>query len=548
MEQKHKEWLNYLPLIAVIIVIFYLVNPLFFQHTFYPSSPSNLLANDAYAHLAYINDVIEVGNYNHESQFYVGFSGDQVSPREPPLMLFYVAFIKNYLGIPSYAAAQFGLLLGIVLAISILYVLIKKYSLSWALGFLPATLFLFTFPFIAGITWGFWKAYFMYFILATALIFFLTELNKSRAALLVVVLSALILASPALLMFFLFLLFLKLLLEWPKLKQNFFTLLVTGLVTLTITIHYFLNYSVARTEGGTETKFLETLGIIGHYNLYAANPYASHFGWVWYIALIGFAYGIFWLVQNFKEKESYKYRLFTLSSYFFAIFLLPAVGITRIYQFRLVWPLFLALSVGLVIYLLVTLLKKKVAVSGTLLAAGISLVLFLILFFTLSFPTTNYSITSPEQWEAYTYLHDQTPKDATLLLIDPIMSQNSVALMANRKIHYFDAERFAKMVAENKTLLNYPSWYYCAYPEKSREGFKIYSTLDLKKKCEDAREKIVPLCAFDYLFMNKQFSSQQQIPLVQEFLSSINQSNWEKIKDSQQVLLLKNNKVCVGEF
>ncbi len=116
MEQKHKEWLNYLPLIAVIIVIFYLVNPLFFQHTFYPSSPSNLLANDAYAHLAYINDVIEVGNYNHESQFYVGFSGDQVSPREPPLMLFYVAFIKNYLGIPSYAAAQFGLLLGIVLA------------------------------------------------------------------------------------------------------------------------------------------------------------------------------------------------------------------------------------------------------------------------------------------------------------------------------------------------------------------------------------------------------------------------------------------------
>ncbi len=64
------------------------------------------------------------------------------------------------------------------------------------------------------------------------------------------------------------------------------------------------------------------------------------------------------------------------------------------------------------------------------------------------------------------------------------------------------------------------------------------------KECEENREKNVPPCTFDYILINKQFQNQEQVNLVQEFISELDITNYQMIKESQQTLLLKNNKVC----
>ncbi len=550
MDNKIKEFLRgYVPLVVVLVLLLFLANPSMFQNNLYSNSPNSFHASDAYAHLAYINDVIEVGNYNHEAQFYIGFTGDKLSPREPPLMLFYVAFLTNLLGIPSYVAAVFGLLLGILLSISIVYILIKKFSPSWAIAFLPTTLFLFTFPFSALINWGFWKACFMYFILITGFILFFSEWDKKKTALFVVLLASLIMASPALLPYFLMIFLLKLILEKSCWKNNFKLMVVGGVASLIITFHYFMNYSLARTASG-ENKILDMLGYQQGYHLYSANAYASHFGIVWYLSLIGFAYGLYWIFKNWKERESYKFKLYALFSFFFIVFLLPAIGITRIYQFRLVWPLFVAVLIGLSIYLLINLIKeplKKIKIEMLTTSLIISGVLLVGLFYSLTFSQDNHSITSEEYWQVVTYVHDNTPQNSTILVIDSILSQNSVLLNLNRKLFYYESEQIKEAIKNNLQINNSPSHYYCAIPEKSRDGFKIYSTGDLVKECEQRRDQVIPPCAFDYLFINKQFASEAEMKLVQDFVEEIDQTQFQKIQEGQ-VLLLKNLKVCPSEI
>ena len=541
MGMKKGQYLRYVPLIILISLIFFVINPSFFQNSLDSSTPNSFLASDAYAHLAYIDDVIENGNYNHESQFYVGFTGDEFSPREPPLMLFYVAFISNLFGIESHVAALFGLLLGIVLSISIIYVILNKFNWILAVLFLPVTLFLFTNPFVAGITWGFWKAYFMYFILVVGFLFFLTKLTKERAILLVLILSSLILASPALLMFFLLLFTFKLILEWSELKRNIITLLITGITSLIITSHYFLNYYVARTSGSSESKLLSTLGFAEGYHLYGANPYASNFGIFWYVALVGFMLALFYLIQNWKNRGSYKYKTFFLFTSFFIIFLLPLIGLTRINQFRLVWPLFIAFFIGLTGYFIIIFLTKKIVkLNKSIITLFAFAILILLMFNILEFSDNNMSITSPEYWDNLMYLHD--------LIIDPSLTQNSIVLSANRRMHYYDFSHFSQAQEEQVGLEEINSHYYCAIPEKSRDGLTIYTNEDEIEYCERRRDSGAEICSYDYILINKQYYDQEHYILLSNFINTQISEDFEMVNYGDQIILLKNINICEEEM
>ena len=543
---KKSLWLSYLPLVALILIAFLIVNPYLFQSSLDSPSPNSYYANDAYAHLAYIIDVIEVGNYNHESQFYIGFNGAQLSPREPPLMFFYIAFLSNLLGIQPHVAALLGLFLGLILTISTFYIILRKYSLTWAIAFLPVALFMFTHPFSALITWGFWKACTMYFILITSLVFFVSKLEWKAVLLFIIVISSLILSSPALLPYFLILFGLKLILEKTNWKRNFLIFAVSGITTLIITIHYFLNYSLARTSTG-QNKIMEMLGFMKGYELYGANAYASHFGIWWYVALIGFVLALVYLFQHYKSRDNYNFKVILMFSLFFVIFLLPTVGVTRIYQFRLLWPLFVAIFVGLAIYLGLALVKKLKSFPTKIGALVISAVLIMGMLSYLPFPETNNSITSEEQWNAYMYLHYQTPKNSTLLVIDPVRPQERIMLSSGKRLYYYASGEFQKMLENNTEIKDMPVSFYCAIPEKSRTGLKIYTNEKLILWCNSKRGRIIPICAYNYVYINKQFSSQAQVNLMQNFISSLDAGNFEKVKEGPQVLLLKNSRVCENE-
>ncbi len=541
--------IKYIPLLVLIVIIFIITNPAFFQNSFEAKSPNSFLASDAYAHLAYINDILRVGSYNEESQFIIGFTGKKLTPIEPPLMLFQAAFLSNLLGIKSHVAILLVLLLGIILAISTIYIIIRKYSLIWAIGFLPCTLFLFTFPFIAGITWGFWKAYYMFPILIIGFLFFLNPFTKARAAMFIIILSCIFLASPALMVFFLLLFCTKIVLEKQSLKKNIITLLIAGIASLVLISDYLLNYIVARGESGTiKHKILEMLGAQQGYQLYGANPYVSHFGVFWYIALAGFIYGIFYLSQNIKKRDTYQFKLFSLFSIFFLIFLLPAIGLTRIHQFRLVWPLFVSIFIGLILYLLVQFSKKKVKIHSLILVLIPYVILIIFLLNSLQFPQTNLSITTDDMWETYNYINNNTSINTNILIVNPVLTQNGEIFTINRKVRYFDANLFSLANSKNISLVNSPSNFPCQIRAQSRSGFKVYSNEKLIKECEENRVKVIPPCAFDYILVNKQFQNQNQVDLTQEFISELNINNFKKIKESQQILLLQNNQVCNDEI
>lgn len=543
---KNNLLMGYLPLAALIIVAFLVVNPYLFQNSLDSPSPNSYLASDAYYHLAYIVDVIKVGNYNYESLFYTGYSEEKVSPVEPPLVVFYIAFLSNLLGVPPHVAALFGLLLSLILAISTVYIILKRYSSAWSIVFLPLTLFLFIHPFSALITWGFWKACTMYFILVTCLIIFVSKLNWKKVPLLIVIASSLILASPALLPYFLILFVLKLIIEKSELKKNFYLLAASGITTLIVTVHYFLNYALARTHIG-ENKIMNMLGVQKGYELYGANVYTSHFGIWWYIALVGFVYALIYLFQNYNHRETYNFKTILLFSLFFVIFLLPAIGVTRIYQFRLLWPLFVAVFVGLAIYLGLTFAKKVKSFPIEWGAVIVSAILTIGMLNYLPFSKTNQSITTDEQWDAYMYLHYQTPQNSTLLIVDPTPNQIGVKFSADRRLYFYSSDEFIKADQEQKALINTIPIFNCVSPERSRSGLNIYPNTQLIKWCKDIKKKLHPICFYNYIYINKQFSSQAQVNLMQNFISSINMSNFEKVKEGQLVLLLKNNHVCENQ-
>lgn len=549
MIKVENSWWGYFPLIIIIVIIFVILNSAFFQNTFYSPMPNSLHASDAYQDLAYLNDLVEVGNYNRESQFIIGFTGDTVSPIEPPLKVFYLAFISNLLGIPTYAAALFGLLLGTILSIGIIYTILKKCSFVWAMGYLPVTLFLFTFPFIAGITWGFWKAYFMFFVLTIAFLFFLTKLTPVKLAMFVITISGIFLASPAIFIFVLLLFVIKVLLEWSELKKNLLLSAISGIIIVILIFNFLLTFLVVREQQGSLIqKILYSVGFQKGYHLYSATPYASNFGLFWYVAIFGFIYAHFYLFNNFKNRNNYKFKMSLLFVFFFIIFLLPSLGVTRVYQFRLVWPLYVSVFIGLIFYLSVTYIQKQLKVNNLIITSGIVFLFFTggMLFY-LEFPKSNQSLTSLEQWDAYMYLKENTSKIALILVIEPAMAQNGILMVINRRVRYLDMDSFSNAARIGSNLGKVNPKFNCLIREKRHEGLKVFSNTELIRWCEAEQKKVYSICSYDYILIDKQFLDQQQVKLTQDFIESINITNFSVIKNGQ-VLLLENKRVCKNEI
>lgn len=536
--------LRYAPLVIIILLGFSLVAPPFFNNSFQNPKPNSLLAGDAYGHLFYIESILRDGNYRSEPQETLMFTGQSsATPAEPPLQFYYSAFLANLLEIPAHTAALLGLLLAVTAAFCTVYAMLAKYDYKLAVLSSPFFLFLFSYPFVAGITWGFWKAYFSYALLFISFAYFPAELKKRHTLPLALLISSVFIAHPTMGAYALFFLAIKAGLDGLRRHAHIVFLILA--ISAALSLNYLLDSSI-RVEGGLSVadKVLKLAGYDPGYDLGGATPLYSNFGFLWYLAAAGFFYSAYLIFASGAEKQR---KIFVLFSLLFLVFLLSNAGFGRVYQFRLVWPLVVSVFIGLALYApLDRIASLKAGALPSILLFFASL---LLLFYSgfLNPPQGDFSILSGELWSAYRYIAADTPQTAKVLIIDPALTQPMVVLHTMRYTRYLDSASFLEMARGNTPVSEKETKVMCLMNPNfggTRKGFRIIpGNVTIETACRDKKTKT---CEFDYIVVNKMVKSNEEAGLLNGFLSEISRANYDVLENGQQALLLKNREVCTN--
>ncbi len=525
---------RYLPLCIVLFLGFYLLAAPFFGNTFYLQRPSNLLAGDAYWHLFILGSVIEVGNYNFEPDALEGFTGEKLAPVEPPLVFYYSAFLANLLGIPSYVALQFGLLLGISLAFSAVYILFARYDFRLATAISPFFIIALSYPFIAGITWGFWKAYLSFLLFFFSLLLFPVRFTNGSLCLYALLLAAIMLSHPAIMPYAVIVLLLKVWLT-PEDRTGSGLLKAAGVLAAAaaLSVMFLLNYSKREGVSGATLagKVPELLGYAPDYHLFGATPFAAHFGVVWPLSLLGFALAVYFMLKLMAEKK-YLFRILALFSFLFLVFFMPLLGFGRVYQFRLVWPVVVSVFAGLPAYVLLRPVAKGRA--WPFFAAFLVALYALLSFGGLALPEGNSSLFTDEAWSAYKFVAEKTPQSSKVLIVDPVLTQDALVFYTKRYTRFLDYSSFEEMARDGTPIEEKEKKMLCSLAETTRKN-------EITKKACEAR-KMRP-CEFDYLLLNLQVRGEGDLKLMNGFLQSLG-NRYGKVAGGQQAIVLENSGVC----
>lgn len=535
---------GYLPLAAVCLIGFFLVSEPFFNRTFYTEKPNNLLASDAYEHLLYVESIRDVGNYNYEPGEMVAFVKERLTPREPPLQMYYSAFLGNLLGIPSYVAAQFGLLLALFAAFSSVYILLARYDFRLAAVVSPFFLLSFNFPFIAGITWGFWKVYFSALLFFFSLLLFPVKFRGGALFLWALLLGAIFVSHPTLLIYGILVLLLRFLLYGEdRGRSGLLKFVAIGMAAAALSSVYLLDFIASRNvSGGTQDSgILEYLKAERGYNIMGpSTPLAGHFGYLWYLALLGFGLAVFFAFRLRREKN-YFFRVLVLLSFVFAILAAGPSFFGRVYQFRLVWPVIAAVFLGFPVYVLLKSLPPIKGKTWPYLAVFLLSLYLLFALNALNPSQGDYSILSGEQWAAYRFVAEKTPKDAKVLVVDPTLTQGAVLFNTRRYTRHLDGWMFDEIVRDGTEVADKETGIVCSPPENIRKGFSIVPNNVTKAACE---RKNTSICEFDYILTTLQVKREAEVGLLNRFFASLDPARYEVAYKGKQAIVLRNREVC----
>lgn len=536
------EGAAYLPLAIVCIVGFAVLAEPFFSRTFYDESPNNFLAGDTYWHLPIVKKIVETGNYNSEPKELVGFVDEDIPPNEPPLVFYFSAFLANLLGIPAHIAIFFGLLLMLMAAFATVYILLVKYDFRLAAVAAPFFLLSFNFPFIAGINWGLWKAYFSATMFIFSLVLFPAKFRGGTLYLWVLSLTAVILAHISMLPYLLLALLARVLLsEEDRNLRGFLKLAGIVAASIGLSLWYVLNFITRFGVGASTSERVSSLVGGAGYNLFGATPFARHFGYVWELSVLGFLLAVYFALR-LRKANDYFFSVFSLFSLLFVVFGVGPSVFGRAYQLRLVWPIVVSIFAGFTIYALI---KSVLAVKGRawpFFAVFLLSFPLLFAFKIISPPDWTYSLTSDEVWSAYRFVAEQTPKNAKVLVIDPTLTQDAIVVHTERYTRYLDSSKFDEMVRDNTGIEEKEKYIFCNIPVNILRGLKWVPTESFASQaCAPKKGKA---CEFDYILAVLQVKREQEIGIMNRFLSSLEKSRFDVVAGGKQAIVIKNREVC----
>ncbi len=533
--------------LIVFFTIFLFIGPgSLFNHEIQHEFPYSYLASDTFQHQVRAESIKDAGNFRYEAP-YISQGFEDVVGRYPPI-IYHLSVIFAYLaGLEVYDAIYFLVFFFGIIAVLVMYLIIRNFNKNIALISLPLTILVLSHPLSIGFTWGHWPSLVSQFFL---IVFFwcimMINLDKSY------VLIALIFTSIALThtseaifgLIFLALFFIIKLISKNLNKIDIKNVFIAFAIAFVISLHYLIifRYTWARTE--TYSFMIEPT--------WKGNPgfYILDFGILTIFILTGIIFALF------KLKNMHTSLVLAFAMLIGGHLNYIGFGL-RSFQTRFFWPIYLSVFFGFGVYMLLKFIVRKWNIAYSL---AIFVVLTGLLTGLIKIPLipqysklTSQGLMDIYHWSALQWLSKDTDLNSKIYFFYGDIYSQDALLRNSKRVHYqVDPDDFVKALQDKKIK----RYYISELPGDSGGSISIRTGLfgfdDVAKgKPPEYFFGIQDICKFDYLIFDK-VSRQQVFAQYNLFIASelIKKQYISNVFENEVVVILKNSNVgadCIEE-
>ncbi len=512
------------------------------QHDF----PYGYFASDTFQQQTRAEGIKDAGNYRYEP-FYIVKGYRDVIGYYPPVLHHLGVMLHYSAGIPVYDAVYFMVFFIAILAVFVMYIIIRIYNRQIAILSLPLSILIFSNKSYIGFLWGHWASIAgQLFLIGIFWSMSRIEIGKIEV-LLGIFTGALALSHTSELIYgvFFIIVYLIFLLFYRKFSSKLFIKISTaGIIAGLISIYTLLifaksfmvinpySFQVSKDWGGTpifylsDFKLLLIFLIIG---IIMSVIYLKKFE----VPVIA---GLFMLIAGYTNYIGFGIRAF---------------------QPRLFWPIYLSFFFGFGLYVLIKLVPSKLRhISAFLLSA--LFMLFLSNMIQVPNMPAYSKIEGPGlmdkwHWEAFQWLGKNTPQDAKLYFFYGDVYDQDAILRNSKRVHaQVEPEDFAAAL-QNRTIKKV---YRTEIPADHGAGMPyMKSFLNIKLHQKDDLDSWVwknkqDVCFFDYFIFDK--ASRQKVLAGYNLIIAADMLNKsaQVVFQNDLIAILKNNKVggdCIEE-
>lgn len=562
--------------LALILAVLFLTIFLFlgagkaFDHRISHSFPAGMFASDAYTHNWVSQNLYDQETYNlppaSDFENDLGYQKEKGNYKlfHPPILPFISASIAKLSGIQVYSADTIFLFLAIALMVMFIYFIIAHFNETLALFSLPLCLLFIQKRFFISFGWGWWNFLIAEFFLIALMLLILSPRFKHRYFLIGILFTAAFMshgvelgyAAIFIIFYLVFVFFTDRREFWPLIKEQ----IKSSLVFMVFGGYYLI-------------LLFRTMGAMGYHQIrlmsnsafmqqvYAGTPpnyfiFFSEFAWLRIVLVLGLIISIYLLFKNKNKVIAFAVFVvfMSLSPYLYIM-----AG-ERGFQWRFLWPIYLAMAFGAVCFLIYSFLgkflrknetqKKRLVLKIVFFVLSLSLLLWLVL----PMLFMGEGAVGKTEMEAYGWVHQNTDQYARIFVMyAPQNSQITSLYLLKRELFVARPEVAQNMDPKSSqvsSLIN-PKMtvdYFCR-----KEDCSLFSQshfLEYRKKGTNYYENR-SVCSFDYIFLSlKNYEEFNKFNLA--YLQNlINKRIYEIVFNNQAVIVAKkamNAEECEVQF
>ncbi len=556
-----KKWVitnleNIFLILFVGILLWMSLGPLM-QYRLVHENPTGFGAGDAYHWEMQAQYIYDSGSYKFSPPF-LHFYMQDIATFEPPILQQLTAYLSYSLGIPVYDTLMLLATLLVVLSILIFFMIVKEYNEYLAYLSMPLCVLSFTFPFVVGIVFGFFPAIAGLLFLFASLFMLLHMDLKHSTIVLGVFIAAMTMAHTNRLFEFAFFggAFVALAILFKNQGLSFIKKLVISSLIAGVISLYYLAVFVQRLKAEASGAFSYTQQGGSKY----LNINLNDFEIVKYIIIAGLVLCLYFAI---KERKSIKSGIFVFP--IIAFLLVYFLKISRIYQITFLWPVFLSLAFGLMLYWVLQLRFfskiNKSRATYVVISLAISILLIYQYYYFFREPVLEKisetgTTTTKNQWQDLMWISKNTESEANVLFFyfnDNPYDVTSLILSSKRASFYIPLDKLDLAIQEKRIKQDYG-----ILAEAGGLFYKRDETFPLKITRLDKNSylKNWTLCDFDYVYgkrtvyvvdeANKQFVDkvlEYRVLYTMDVMNILLENkNFKVVHQSNESVIIKNYK------
>ncbi|MCP3682781.1 MAG: hypothetical protein GY861_08840 [bacterium] len=497
-----------LNLSAIFIIIFI---PVFlwlgcgtlFDHQVSHEFPYAYFASDAFLHQGTAEAIKDAGHYNNMPAYITG-GFDGVVGMNPPLLNQIAAAFSHATGIEVYDTIYLFIFISALLAVLVLYLIVRKFNENVALLALPLSFLIFTKNFYTGMTFGQWDFYLgLAFFMGVAWCLMRIGL-KGMNLLLAVFLAASFLTHPPETFWAIGFIGVYSLIRIIRKKFTMDYLkkmLIAGGASALLILSY-LPLFIFFWLPTRSTQVLKSMDFPTQQTIGYPVVLMKDFGLLQWIIALGMVVALIYFIRK-------KYNIaLVLGVYSFIIGFTVLIGFDKAMQVRFMWPVLLSIFFGLAIYAVLKIFVKKWNIVYTVVIALILLIAIPSIFN--EERGTSRGIMDKYHWDGLTWIADNAPEDAQVLYFYGIYEQSSMLYNSKRMAFFIDPLEYIKSIQNGSILNDYEAslaWHGHPFPYKTS-----LISYDNKLKPDMPQPEYfagrMDVCNFDYLVLDKVTSNE----------------------------------------